>query len=170
MLDLDETLVLTADIEILRRQREWQKVYKAFNKTRLPDGTKEFITKIRGLASIGIVTTSPRPYAEKLLAYHHLEIPVLIAYHDVSRKKPSAEPILSALRKIGIPPENCIHIGDQLDDIRAALNAGVIPIGLSWDGTLASQTEKETACVVCTDWAQVYAAIEEVISSAKEAR
>jgi len=165
LLDLDGTLVLTADIEILRRQREWQKVYKAFNKTRLPDGTKEFITKIRGLASVGVVTTSPRPYAEKLLAYHHLEIPVLIAYHDTTRKKPNAEPILSALRKIGIPPENGIYIGDEEADIQAALNAGVIPIGLSWDGTLATQTEKKEAYAVCTDWTQVYAVIEEVINS-----
>ena len=35
LLDLDGTLVLTADIENLRRQREWQKVYKALNKTKV---------------------------------------------------------------------------------------------------------------------------------------
>lgn len=166
LLDLDQTLVLTADIESLRQQREWQKVYKALNETRLPDGTKDFIAKIRRLASVGVVTTSPRPYAEKLLAYHHLEVPVLIAYHDITRRKPDPEPILSALRKIGVPSENAIYVGDQVADIQAASNAGVVPIGLSWDGTLASQPGTEKARAVCTDWTQVYAIIDEIINMA----
>ena len=74
MLDLDETLVISRAIESLRRNRQWKECYAQFASTLLPDGTVEFLRKLQTLAAYGVVTTSPRPYAEKLLAFHGLKI------------------------------------------------------------------------------------------------
>lgn len=83
LLDLDQTLVITAELESLRRRRAWVKVYRAFPKTSLPPSTREFLRSAKDLGSLGVVTTSPRAYAERLLAYHALDLPVIIAYDKV---------------------------------------------------------------------------------------
>jgi hypothetical protein len=77
LLDLDQTLVLTGAMELLRRRRAWSRVYKSFDQTTLPPGTVRFLSKVGELAKLGVVTTSPRTYAERLLAYHGLKLPVL---------------------------------------------------------------------------------------------
>lgn len=132
LLDLDQTLVLTDAIEPLRRKRDWRTVYQSFDKTSLPPGTKAFIQQIRRLARVGVVTTSPRPYAERLLAYHDLEVPVLVAYRDVTTHKPHPEPLLLAARLLEIRVQNCVHVGDSATDIEASVRAGAIAAVVAW--------------------------------------
>jgi ATP-dependent DNA helicase RecQ len=169
LLDLDQTLILTSAIEPLRRRRAWSEVYKSFEKTALPAGTAEFVLKATRLAKLGVVTTSPRSYAERLLSYHRLDLPVLVAYHDVSQRKPNPEPILKAAARLGLEPTQCIHIGDQPADIAAAVSAGAIAIALSWDGTLdVSRSEAEVAGF-CSNWNEVYDIIATVVRRGKSA-
>src|SRR4051812_46602170 len=103
LLDLDQTLVLTHEIERLRKRRNWREVYQSFGKTELPPGTADFIRRVQAIARTGVVTSSPRPYAERLIAHHSLDVPVLVAYHDVRQKKPHPEPILRAVEILKIP-------------------------------------------------------------------
>jgi len=130
--DLDETLVLTSAIEPLRKKRVWPDVYAAFDKTQLPSGTLKFLRKVAEIAQPGVVTKSPRPYAERLLAHHGIELPVLAAYHDVTRIKPDPEALLLASRKLGIPSARCIYVGDDGNDVQAAQAAGMTPLGVCW--------------------------------------
>jgi HAD superfamily hydrolase (TIGR01549 family) len=111
LFDLDETLVLTSAIEPLRRLRRWSKVYASFGQTTLPPGTVDFVARLRGLKNVGlgVVTKSPRPYAEKLLKFHEIEIPVLVAYHDVGRHKPHPEGLLRAAKSLSVPPSQ-LHL------------------------------------------------------------
>ncbi len=159
LLDLDETLVLTSKLEELRRRRAWQQVYRSFSESTLPPGTREFLEKTRNLARLGVVTTSPRPYAEKLLAYHGIELPVLVAYHDVRRKKPDPEPIVRGAEQLELPPRQCIYIGDVVEDIVAATRADAIPVGLSWDGSLGRQPEAQLAKAICSNWKEVLSVV-----------
>src|SRR5579883_1807970 len=129
LIDLDQTLVETSALAGLRRQRNWAHVYQSFHLTTLFPGTRQFLQEIqkRPLLSLGIVTTSPRPYAEQLVAYHRCQIPVIVAYHDTPRQKPFPDPILIAAEKLRIPTTNCFHIGDDPNDITATLRASAIP-------------------------------------------
>lgn len=104
ILDLDETLVLTSNLEGLRKARNWSKVYAAFDRTSLPQGTLEFIEKISRTARVGVVTKSPRSYAERLLEHHGIEVPVIVAFHDVRRVKPDPEALLKASQKLSSVP------------------------------------------------------------------
>ena len=124
LLDLDQTLVLTDAIEPLRRRRVWSKVYRSFDQTAVPPGTAKFLSKVGELAKLGVVTTSQRTYAERLLAYHRLQLPVIVAFHDVTQRKPHPEPILKAAARLELDPAQCIHVGDQLSDIEAGIRAG----------------------------------------------
>jgi HAD superfamily hydrolase (TIGR01549 family) len=153
LLDLDNTLVLTDAIEGLRR-KPWSRCYAAFGLTKLPHGTAEFVAEASSVATLGVVTMAPRPYAEKLLAHHGLSIPTLVAYHDVGRRKPHPDPITKAAAMLKIPCGQCVYVGDAADDIVAAARAGAKPVGLSWDGSLVP-TEASLAVGVCMNWNEV---------------
>src|SRR5258705_7364048 len=102
LFDLDETLVLTSALEPLRKRRNWPTVYANFSQTALPPATLEFIAKLKALSGveIGVVTKAPRPYAEKLLKFHEIDIPVLVAYHDVARQKPHPDSLIKAAERL----------------------------------------------------------------------
>ena len=164
LFDLDQTLVITSSLEQLRQRRAWSEVYKSFDKTQLPPGTRVFINKVGKLGQLGVVTTSPRPYAQKLVAYHRLDIPIIVAYHDVIRKKPHPECILKASEEIGIPPKQCIYVGDRIEDLVCTSEAGAIPIGITWDGLLDVNEARKLAYAICTDWDETYSAISNIVS------
>jgi HAD superfamily hydrolase (TIGR01549 family) len=155
LLDLDQTVVLTDAVEPLRRKRAWSKVYKSFDQTALPPGTPKFLSRVGEVARLGVVTTSPRTYAERLLAYHGLRLPVLVAFHDVTQRKPHPEPILKAAARLELNPAQCIHVGDQLSDIEAAIKAGASAIALSWDGALNKSSVRGQGAAFCADWDEV---------------
>lgn len=160
LIDLDQTLVETSALSELRRQRKWSEVYKLFHLTRLSPGAHDFLQELQkaGLFSVGIVTTTPRPYAQRLVAYHHCQIPVLVAYHDSPRRKPFPDPILKAAEQLGITPAHCFYIGDAPDDIIAAHRASAIPIGLCWDNwgdSLKNYSGTLPAYPLCTSWSEV---------------
>lgn len=165
LLDLDQTLILTSAIQHLRQQRAWQQVYRSFSKTMLPPGTRQFIQSASRLGQLGIVTNTPRPYAEKLLAHHRLEIPVVVAYHDTAQHKPHPQPLLKAAEKFCLPPNQCIYIGDAVQDILAAANAKVVPIALTWDGLLDRQEEIKLAKTLCKNWNEVFTAINSIVGN-----
>jgi phosphoglycolate phosphatase/pyrophosphatase PpaX len=142
LFDLDDTLVLTSALEMMRQKREWSKIYASFYKTKLPEGTHKFISDISKFGQLGVVTSSPRTYAERLLTFHRLDIPVIIAYRDVKHIKPNPESIIKASQKIKIPIQRCIYVGDRKEDILCANQAGIISVGINWLGLLEIQEAK----------------------------
>ena len=154
LFDLDETLVLSRALEPLRRARRWADVYAAFSQTSIPKGTLEFLVSVSRLAHLGVVTKSPRTYAEKLLAYHGIKVPVAVAYHDVSRVKPHPEALLLASHKMGVEPSKCIYVGDDENDVRAARAANFSPIAVCWGERIDIGIEP-----VCMSWDEVHSEI-----------
>jgi HAD superfamily hydrolase (TIGR01549 family) len=134
IIDLDDTLVVTRALEAFRRNRDWKKCYEEFSRTHLPEGTHAFLNKLREFAVCGVVTTSPRPYAERLIAFHALKIEVLVAYYDVKLRKPHPEPLLLGAQRLHIPIDKCVHIGDSESDVLAARSAGAKSLSVCWTG------------------------------------
>jgi HAD superfamily hydrolase (TIGR01549 family) len=151
LFDLDETLVLTSALEPLRRLRNWPRVYANFAQTQLPPDTLKFVSDLKTLGDveIGVVTKAPRPYTQKLLSFHGLDVPVLVAYHDVSRQKPHPEALLKAAAKLDLPVGRCIYIGDHPDDMEAAAAARCAGIGVTWAGECG-------IAGACESWQAVY--------------
>ena len=164
LLDLDDTLVMSSPLEPLRRRRRWAEVYQSFHLTRLVPGTRRFLRALKGLAYAGVVSNAPRQYAESLLRHHSLELPVLVAYHDVTRPKPHPEPILLAASRLGLLPDQCICIGDSLRDLLAARHAGCRAIVVTWGPERLSAEAKHLATSVCDSWDEVLAVIQDILS------
>jgi phosphoglycolate phosphatase len=49
---------------------------------------------------------------------------------SLPERKPHPRPLIVAAGQIGVPPGDCLFIGDALRDVQAALAAGMRPIGV----------------------------------------
>lgn len=132
LLDLDQTLVDTTSLKPFREARDWTGALAHLNETQLIPDAQFLIAEIRRLdLPFGIVTSSPRDYAEALVAHHKLDIPVVVAYHDTKSHKPDPEPILLASEKFGESNlKFVIYVGDDERDEAAARAAGAEPATL----------------------------------------
>lgn len=56
---------------------------------------------------------------------------IIVTGSDVEEHKPHPEPYLYALKKLGLPPKDCVIFEDSLTGIQAARAAGCKVIGLT---------------------------------------
>ena len=100
---------------------------------RLP-GAKEVLSflKSRGVKVV-IVSSNPRSVITKMLVATDLKeyVDLIIGQDDVSKGKPSPEPILKALSYLKAKPEDAIMVGDSIYDVQASIKAGVLAIGIA---------------------------------------
>ena len=86
---------------------------------------------------LGIVTAKRRATVD--LAFARLpeleqNFDVVITSDDTERHKPSPDPILAAVERLGATPAEAAYVGDSPFDIRAARAAGVFAIAVAWGG------------------------------------
>lgn len=56
----------------------------------------------------------------------------VVCAEDVVRGKPHPEPVVTALRRLGVPPAEAVLVGDSPADMAAAVAAGTRAIGVEW--------------------------------------
>jgi pyrophosphatase PpaX len=86
---------------------------------------------------LGIVTA--KRHATVRLAFDRLpeleaNFDVVIASDDTERHKPSPDPLLAAVARLGARPEDAAYVGDSPFDIRAAKAAGMYAVAVAWGG------------------------------------
>lgn len=69
----------------------------------------------------------------------------LVTASDECEPKPSPQPALLALEKLGEKAENAYFIGDSLFDIRSGKSAGATTIGVTWGAATRGLLAKEGA-------------------------
>ena len=57
---------------------------------------------------------------------------VLICGDTTAHAKPHPEPLLEAARRLAVPPQACVYVGDDLRDIQAGRAAGMRTIAAAW--------------------------------------
>jgi phosphoglycolate phosphatase len=79
----------------------------------------------------GIVTNKPGWLTEPLLELIGLRARVrsVISGDTLPVRKPDPLPLLTAAREIGVEPERCLYLGDDLRDAHAARGAGMLALG-----------------------------------------
>lgn len=126
--DLDQTIIDSRIALEARRNREWQTVYNL-----IPQMTPytEVIELIHALVNLGIevavVTSSPRPYCERVLNYFRVTGVITVCYHDTpGHHKPDPEPYLYAIKQMRDQQgRRIIAVGDEKNDITAAHAANI---------------------------------------------
>ncbi|HEY3379345.1 MAG TPA: HAD family hydrolase [Armatimonadota bacterium] len=133
----DQLLLLHPQINLARAVPFYRQCYQSHHQALLVEfpGVSALLAALhtRGL-TLGIVTSKQRASAEdtlQSLGYRHY-FSLLIAEEDTPRHKPSPDPLLLALERLGITAQHAIYIGDNPDDIIAAHAAGMPAVAVSW--------------------------------------
>lgn len=131
--DMDLTLVDTTVLEEFRHKRDWNQVYGLIPQTRMYDGIADILELIRKHdIKTAVVSTSPRPYIERLISYYDMPIRYIVAYHDAKPIKPHPAPMLKALELMGCNAKEAISFGDRAIDIQASNAAGIESVACFW--------------------------------------
>ncbi|MBY0084943.1 HAD-IA family hydrolase [Brevibacillus sp. M2.1A] len=98
---------------------------------------REGLEKLKAAGfAMAIVTNKQREFTLaglEMAGIEHL-FEAIVTVDDVSRGKPSAEPVQKALGALGKRPEQAMMIGDSRYDVLAAVGAGVQSVVLEWYG------------------------------------
>lgn len=131
--DLDLTLVDTTKVESARHERNWQLAYSLIPECYVYDGLDEVFGIIRRFnIQTCIVSTSPKPYIEKIVKHFQLPIKYIIGYHDAKPIKPHPAPMVKALELLELPNEECISFGDRAIDIESSNAANIESVACFW--------------------------------------
>jgi phosphoglycolate phosphatase-like HAD superfamily hydrolase len=126
-LGLDVPLMTITDR--LRRRRG---VYPA-DEFRLIEGVEELLNALRGRYRLAIVTTRSRYHIEHFLKRFPTVgglFEATIGLQDTERLKPNPQPVYLAARKVGVPLERCLMVGDTPVDVKAGRRAGAWTAGV----------------------------------------
>lgn len=144
LFDLDQTLVDTADLQMLREsgvhrndaayKGEVQVAFRSRNRHIINEVTLLTLALTNPDMKIGVFTRSPRRYVDVILeeAYPLIRWDAVVAYEDVETRKPSGEGIYKAMIDLGLNDTDylpdVVLVGDSDVDIRASYNAGCLAI------------------------------------------
>lgn len=101
-------------------------------------GIPELLLELRARGHrLGIVTAKRVDTVQ--LAFERLPVlrettEVVVGHDDTTRHKPDPEPVLEALARMGVAPEEAAYVGDSPFDIRAGRAAGTLAVAVGWGG------------------------------------
>ncbi|MES2257239.1 MAG: HAD-IA family hydrolase [Pseudomonadota bacterium] len=102
--------------------------------SKLFDGVAELLAGIEaaGLAW-GIVTNKPARFTDPLIPLIGLQDAGCVISGDTTpHPKPHPAPLLEAASRLGLAPEQCWYVGDDLRDIQAGHAAGMATVACAW--------------------------------------
>ena len=135
----DEQKVVQA-ITLFRQK--YQEVYRT--QTHLLPDAKEVLTKLHSHGiKLSVATNKLGRFSRDIL--EHLQVgnlfSAIIGEGDVTNNKPNPEMLYLAIKKMGVPNQEAVLVGDSHIDIQAALNAGIrvyaVPSGTTGQEELA---------------------------------
>jgi phosphoglycolate phosphatase len=103
-------------------------------RTQLFDGVAALLAALEA-ADIrwGIVTNKAARFTDKLVPLIGLgHASCVISGDTTPHSKPHPEPLLEAARRIGVTPEACWYVGDDLRDMQAGKAAGMPTVAAAW--------------------------------------
>jgi HAD superfamily hydrolase (TIGR01509 family) len=115
------------EIALLQEQRNRRYTELLMGDIRIIDGVKEALCTLRGKIAMAIVTSSRRVHFDAMHAGTGL-IPYfdfVLAREDYALSKPDPEPYLTAMKKSGFGPEECLVVEDSPRGLASALAAGI---------------------------------------------
>ena len=165
----DQMLDFTSD---LAERDELLRVYREYNHAHHDQAIRLFSGVAEGLAALhaagfkmGVVTSKMHWLAQRGLeitgAWPYMQ--GLVGPDDCAVAKPAPDPILAGARMLGLPPEECLYLGDAPFDIHAGNAAGCTTAAALWGMFDRAALEPE-----CPDrWCASFADFTELMLSGK---
>jgi len=110
--------------KIFQTGRKMKYNYKAM---KFPRGEKKIIQELSRDYQLAIVSGRIRRGIEGYLSFSGLRknFKVVVAYEDYTKTKPDPEPLLVALKRLNLKPQEAIYVGDSQSDLLAAKTIGM---------------------------------------------
>lgn len=106
-------------------------IFDRIQKVRIFDGMKELLLSLTGKYKLAVVSGSNRKFIEDTVKNSFPDtFQVIISGEDVEKSKPSPEPYLKAVEKLGVGAKDCLVIENAPLGIRSAKSAGLRCIGV----------------------------------------
>ena len=99
------------------------------------EGVAELIAALRGRGlAWGVVTNKSARFTEPLTASMPLFVTAatVISGDTTPHAKPHPAPLLEAARRLGLPPQSCLYVGDDARDIEAGRAAGMQTVSATY--------------------------------------
>ena len=112
-------------------------------RTRIFDGVVDMIAALVRLGlPWGVVTNKSSRFTEPLTAAMPLfaTARAIVSGDTTPHAKPHPEPLFEAARRLQLPPQSCVYVGDDERDIVAGLAAGMGTVAAAY-GYLGQQTD-----------------------------
>ncbi len=109
-----------------RADRVWRTFY-ARHKSELMPGARTALESLASRFTLGLVTSGDRARVRRELRRFRFAqlFRVCIYAESTERRKPHPDPLKLALRRLRIPPESAVYVGDSPEDILMAQRAGL---------------------------------------------
>lgn len=134
------------------KEADFQKIYDAWDKAAserqgdatVIDGVPEMLASLaaRPDVTMGIVTSKVRPefedYFKKAFDISKY-FSFAVTATDTERHKPFGDPIIKAMTDHNLKPEDTIYVGDTINDMKAAKNAGAHFAGATYDSAMPEE-------------------------------
>lgn len=103
--------------------------------TRVFEAMRPVLAKLQaGGVPWGIVTNKAErftlPLVRTLLLHEHAA--AVVGGDTTPHSKPHPAPLLEAARRMGVAPEACVYVGDDLRDVQAGRAAGMATVAAAW--------------------------------------
>ena len=126
------------DEDFEQAKADYLRRYEAtgYQHTVLFTGIPEILKQLNQMSiTWGIVTNKPRRYfaaIAKRLQLTELGAKIFVCGDDHPHAKPHPQPLLAAAAACNTPPTQCIYVGDDVRDAKAAASAAMLFIGTTW--------------------------------------
>ncbi len=116
---------------------EFKKIYgrNLNNKSRLYDGIPQMLDELidRGL-KISILSNKPHHLTEKVTSYYlsGWKFDPVFGQREHVPRKPDPSAALEIAGMLNIEVDRILFVGDSLGDLKTALAAGMVPVGVTW--------------------------------------
>ena len=113
-------------------------------------GLAETLAAIDGCGSRWLIATSSRAEQVRgsVAALALEQEPTIVDGSHVEHAKPAPDLLLLAARRLGAAPEECWAVGDSTWDVRAAIAAGMTPIGVTAGSAVSGEELLEAGAAV----------------------
>ena len=129
--------VTPEDDDFLALREEFLSRYEArmSQETRVFDAMHPVLTTLQASGTPwGIVTNKAErftlPLVRTLSLHQHAA--AVVGGDTTAHSKPHPAPLLEAARRLGVAPEACVYVGDDLRDVQAGRAAGMATVAAAW--------------------------------------
>jgi HAD superfamily hydrolase (TIGR01509 family) len=97
------------------------------------NGVLETLDVLRQRALPVVVFTGASSRAARtLLASAGIQFDILVGGDHIARPKPAPDGVLEAAKRLSVPPQDIVYIGDAPTDLQAARSAGALGAAATW--------------------------------------